>query len=1407
MAAPAAAATVSTPAAQVIPEGVAGSEVPLSVTGPVSGVLGVDLVLRYNGGGDGDVLSVPSAAEVLLAGDLAGWTVATNLVPNVDGFGTDEIRVSAAAPTSSLALAVADGVTEPILRVRFTAIATVSPKASPFTVVSAALNEGAIAVTTASGTVVLGGTTGTLSLSPNPVRPTQPVRITVTDADLNQAAGTAETVTVSVSTGGETQSVQLTETGLNTGVFAGQIATAYGAAAQGTVPLEIVSGNQIQATYGDALNGVGTALAVTSTIAVSPNVNGTASSSPAVLTIGAPVTVQVIDADLNADPTVAESVTVTVINASTGETETLVLVETGPDTGIFQAQSPTAAGAGTSGNGTLSVNGGDRLAVSYTDAIGANGQPGGMVLSVTPATASFASLPADLNVGETLSIQVNDLFTSFTGGTRVAGLHQIAVTVTNTTTGEQELVSLSESVAGSGQYSGSVPSRFDADPLVAAVAGTLELRPGNAVSVRYADPMATGGTPLNVDSAAIPVLGTDGTVATAPAAVAAGGSALTLTVQDIDLSGAGSVAVQVQVRRGGQLQESENATLTEGALGTFTGTLNTANSAIPAPNGLLDVQAGDQLVALYTDATGQDLASHLRRSVTPATAAFGALPAAIDVGDGLTITVADADLAAGTRVTGNGILSVTVSTTGGAGDTETLTLTETVGGTFVGILPTVYDAVPGAAGTVAGALELRPDPAYGITVAYTDGFGVNGAPATIVATVAVDAGTTGAVVIVNAGIIAVGGSASLRLTDADLNNDAGLAESATVAVRNVTTGGVESVVLTETGQSTEIFVGTLATAGVDPGAGVLGAVAGDQLVARYDDVIGSDGQPHPGLLSVTPTTAAFTSAPTQVKVSLPLVLELTDLDMSTAAGATRISGPGTLLAVVSTAGGGGDSESILLTETGTGTGVFTGSLVTIYDADAGSVGTVVGALELRPGAAYQIAVSYADPLAAGGGTADATASVEPIGGASGVLAASDGVQVGDSLRIQLADSDLDLTATADTVRVRVGAANLAYPDSETVALIETGAASGVFRGKVGTVAGPASRGDGILQMEVNATLDRISVRYADAVTASGGPAQVTALTTPVVWGDASRNSILGAYDASLILRHSVNDTSLAAYSALVADVEPAGVNGINSWDATLVLRKVVLLPPDPTNLAEPRFPVQYSTTSNHPFKPVSDTRLVAFGPVVRQGALVNLPVTLDETAGVLSGDLTLRFDPAQYRVVAVRPTPRTAGFLMASRVTGGELRIAWAAAQAEGDGPGAILEVQLQALAGESTRGALEFSEVVLNNGQLQVSLPGQALVLGRPTGYELAQNWPNPFNPETSVRYSLAEPGLVHLTIYGLLGQQVRVLVNGLQGVGTYAAVWDGRDEQGRAVATGTYIYRLEAGSYTQTRKMTLVR
>jgi flagellar hook assembly protein FlgD len=93
------------------------------------------------------------------------------------------------------------------------------------------------------------------------------------------------------------------------------------------------------------------------------------------------------------------------------------------------------------------------------------------------------------------------------------------------------------------------------------------------------------------------------------------------------------------------------------------------------------------------------------------------------------------------------------------------------------------------------------------------------------------------------------------------------------------------------------------------------------------------------------------------------------------------------------------------------------------------------------------------------------------------------------------------------------------------------------------------------------------------------------------------------------------------------------------------------------------------------------------------------------------------------------------------------------------------------------------------------------------PDEFAIHQNYPNPFNPVTTLRYDLPEQGYVRITIYDMLGRDVKTLINGYQEPGYKSINWDATNDYGKPVSAGMYLYQIHAGEYISTKKMVLLK
>jgi hypothetical protein len=114
--------------------------------------------------------------------------------------------------------------------------------------------------------------------------------------------------------------------------------------------------------------------------------------------------------------------------------------------------------------------------------------------------------------------------------------------------------------------------------------------------------------------------------------------------------------------------------------------------------------------------------------------------------------------------------------------------------------------------------------------------------------------------------------------------------------------------------------------------------------------------------------------------------------------------------------------------------------------------------------------------------------------------------------------------------------------------------------------------------------------------------------------------------------------------------------------------------------------------------------------------------------------------------------------------------------------------------------GSAVVSRIVLKETGVSFGATAEDRVV--PSAYSLDQNYPNPFNPSTMLRYALPEPARVVLEVYDIAGREVQTLVEGDKPAGVHEVLFDARH-----LASGIYLYRLRAGSFTQVRKMTLLK
>ncbi|UCE19886.1 MAG: choice-of-anchor D domain-containing protein [Gemmatimonadota bacterium] len=252
-----------------------------------------------------------------------------------------------------------------------------------------------------------------------------------------------------------------------------------------------------------------------------------------------------------------------------------------------------------------------------------------------------------------------------------------------------------------------------------------------------------------------------------------------------------------------------------------------------------------------------------------------------------------------------------------------------------------------------------------------------------------------------------------------------------------------------------------------------------------------------------------------------------------------------------------------------------------------------------------------------------------------------------------------------------------------------------------------------------------------------------------------------------------------------------------------------------------------------------EVALVLPDTVGSPGRTLEFPVLVDvlndtslKFLDIYSIDLEFAYDPTVLTITEVtlaNPVDEPFGlFVYRIDAEGGSVHVSVVSAEpidqcSESYAPLLWLQCQVNPTATSDDTSIISVEHLLFNEGQPQGSFQdGLVRVVGitetsegdrthvLPNEFALFQNYPNPFNVNTDIKYQIVDDGYpVHTTlrIYNVMGQEVRMLLDESQETGYYSVFWDGENGQGEVVPSGVYFYRLQAGDYSQTKKMVMLR
>lgn len=306
-----------------------------------------------------------------------------------------------------------------------------------------------------------------------------------------------------------------------------------------------------------------------------------------------------------------------------------------------------------------------------------------------------------------------------------------------------------------------------------------------------------------------------------------------------------------------------------------------------------------------------------------------------------------------------------------------------------------------------------------------------------------------------------------------------------------------------------------------------------------------------------------------------------------------------------------------------------------------------------------------------------------------------------------------------------------------------------------------------------------TVTATDVNTATATTTTAINVNYPVNLGDVDASGSVTSADASLILQYVVGLVTFDAQELWAANVN--GDAQVGALDAAWVL-----------------FYAVEGTWPTSKIAAAAGTMEMGKAYAGEKG-VIYLPVSLKNTSGALSLYTELAIDENAAEVVSVtKATPD--GWFVAHNYSNSTLKIAMAGLNSLVDNDVVVIGLKLK-----DKEASLNITGNAKLNDELTFGL--LAKVREIPSDFALAQNYPNPFNPTTTMKYALAQDAPVTLTVYNMLGQKVKTLVDLQQEAGYYQINWDGTNEFGGRVASGIYIYRLTAGKFTSTLKMNLLK
>ena len=308
---------------------------------------------------------------------------------------------------------------------------------------------------------------------------------------------------------------------------------------------------------------------------------------------------------------------------------------------------------------------------------------------------------------------------------------------------------------------------------------------------------------------------------------------------------------------------------------------------------------------------------------------------------------------------------------------------------------------------------------------------------------------------------------------------------------------------------------------------------------------------------------------------------------------------------------------------------------------------------------------------------------------------------------------------------------------------------------------------------------------------------VSAYQGPVVLlGDVTQNNDVSMMDAAEILRYLVGDVDLNNYQQVAADVTLD--QSISALDASVIAQYATGLIDTFSSLGNLNGTGELSVSNNLEYLP---------------GEILEIPIILNSSDNFLSFEFEVSYDAEQLIYNDIEWSQLSTSFMLEQKFESGSIRLVGSSTTpVDVLGILAIIKMQVSQSVDE------DYIDLVIEKMRINelepvfdviVSVAQEVLsndIVSVPSQYELYQNFPNPFNPTTEIRYALAELSDVVVSVYDLKGRLMKTLISQKQPAGLNKILWDGTDNVGKKVSAGMYLYTIEAGTFRKTKKMVML-